>query len=195
MKNILIGIVLLFVILSFTTDNGKLSGVVTYKDAYESSNQADAGCEIYAINKADARSSRYGDLAKVVGRFLMNKSNYSVSVINSIDPERVKKAQDYFDSLSDFTFKYIRGFKKSPAAVRAATDGKGNYTMNLRPGTYYLLFVSGNVKSDNMAESKGNIDLKVAEIKSTGVTQMDENFRIHENFMLMLLTGRWMQGC
>lgn len=195
MKNLLIGIVLLFVTLSFTTDNGKLSGVVTYKDAYESSNQADAGCEIYAINKADARSSQYGDLAKVVGRFLMNKSNYSVSVINSIDPERVKKAQDYFDSVSDFTFKYIRGFKKSPAAVRAATDGKGNYTMNLRPGTYYLLFVSGNVKSDNIAESKGNIDLKVAEIKSAGVTQLDENFRIHENFMLMLLTGRWMQGC
>ncbi len=195
MKNLLIGIVLLFVTLSFTTDNGKLSGVITYKDAYESSNQADAGCEIYAINKADARSSQYGDLAKVVGHFLMNKSNYSVSVINSIDPERVKKAQDYFDSVSDFTFKYIRGFKKSPAAVRAATDGKGNYTMNLRPGTYYLLFVSGNVKSDNIAESKGNMDLKVAEIKSAGVTQLDENFRIHENFMLMLLTGRWMQGC
>ena len=67
--------------------------------------------------------------------------------------------------------------------------------MNLRPGTYYLLFVSGNVKSDNIAESKGNIDLKVAEIKSAGVTELDENFRIHENFMLMLLTGRWMQGC
>jgi hypothetical protein len=195
MKNILFGIVLLIVTLSFTIENGKLSGVVTYKDSYESSNQADAGCEIYAISQADAKSAHYGDIAKVTGRFLMEKSDYSQSVFNTINPEKVKKVQDNFDSVSNFTFKYISGFKKLPAVVNATANGKGTYFLNLSPGKHYLLFISGNVKSDNLAESKGNIDLKVVDIKSAGETLLDANFKRHENFTLMFLVGKWLQGC
>lgn len=195
MKNILFSIILLTVTLSFTLENGKLSGVVTYKDAYESSSQADAGGEIYAINQEDARAAHYGDLAKVVGSFMIYKSNYSQSMFNTIDPERVKKLQDYFDMVSDSTGNYISRFRKLPAVVRATANGKGSYTLNVRPGKYYVLFISGNVKSDNLAESKGNIDLKVVDIKSSGETSMDANFKKHENFNLMFLTGKWLQGC
>lgn len=195
MKNILSGIILLIITLSFTTENGKLSGIVTYKDTYESSSQADAGGEIYAISIADAKSAKYGDLAKVVGRFLENKSNYSLSVFNTVDPERVKTLQDYFDTAANYTAKYISGFRKLAAVVKTSPNEKGMYSLNLKPGKYYILYISGNVKSDNTAESKGNIDLKVADVKSAGETLMDENFRKHENFMILLLTGRWLQGC
>lgn len=195
MKNILFGILILVITLSFTIENGKLSGVVTYKDAYESANQADDGGEVYAISEADAKSAKYGDVAKVVGQFLMSKSYYSQALFNTIDPERIKKMQDDFDTVSNFTFKYISRFKKLPALVRASTNGKGIYTLNLKPGKNYILFISGKVKSDNTSESKGNIDMKVANIKSAGETLLDQNFLIQENFLMMLLTGRWLQGC
>ncbi|MCX6304974.1 MAG: hypothetical protein NT040_08400 [Bacteroidetes bacterium] len=195
MKNILIGLALLVVTLSFTTENGKLSGLVTYKDSYESSNQADAGGEIYAISQADARSAQYGDVAKVIGRFMMSKSDYSQAVFNTVDPGRVKQAQDYFDTVSEITAKYITRFKKLPAVARASANGKGNYTLNLMPGKYYVLFISGTVKSDNSVESKGNVDIKVIDVKPAGETMLDEIFKIHENFSLMFLTGRYLQGC
>ncbi|MFZ4521845.1 MAG: hypothetical protein ACOYNC_09075 [Bacteroidales bacterium] len=195
MKNILLSAVLLFITLSFTTENGKLSGNVTYKDIYELSPRVDAGGEIYAISKADAQSAQYGDLAKVVGQFMMSKSNYSQAMFNTIDPEREKKVQDYFDSEAKLTFNYITGFKKLPAVVKAKANEKGQYALNLKPGKYYVLFISGNVKSNNMAELKGNIDLKVIEVKSAGETLQNADFKIHENFPLMFLTGQWLQGC
>ena len=195
MKNVLVCIILLLVTLSFTIENGKLSGKVTYKDIYELSARVDAGGEIYAISQADARSLQYGDLAKVIGRFMMNKSNYSQSMFNTIDPEREKTMQDYFDSEAKFTSNYIVGFKKLPAVVRASVNGKGEYILHLKPGKYYVLFVSGNVKSNNMAESKGNIDLQVVEVKPTGETLLDAEFKIHENFSIMFLTGKLLQGC
>jgi hypothetical protein len=77
----------------------------------------------------------------------------------------------------------------------ASVNGKGNYTLNLKPGKNYILFISGKVKSDNLAESKGNIDIKVADVKPAGETLLDANFMAHENFLMMLLTGRWLQGC
>jgi hypothetical protein len=195
MKNILFGIVLLIGTFSFTTENGKLSGVVTYTDAFESLNQADAGGEIYAISEADAKAANHGDVAKVIGQFMMSKSNYSQALFNTIDPQRVKQLQDYFDTISNFTYKYIKGFKKLPAVVKASPNEKGIYALNLKPGKNYVLFISGNVNSDNIAESKGNIDIKVVTIKSAGETLQDENFQVHENFLKMLLTGRWLQGC
>jgi hypothetical protein len=195
MKNILFGILVLIVTLSFTTENGKLSGFVTYKDAYESTNQADDGGEVYAISETDAKSAKYGDLAKVVGQFLISKSYYSQTIFNTIDPSRIKIMQDSFDTVSNFTSKYLGRFKKLPAVVMASVNGKGNYTLNLKPGKNYILFISGKVKSDNLAESKGNIDIKVADVKPAGETLLDANFMAHENFLMMLLTGRWLQGC
>jgi hypothetical protein len=195
MKNILFAVVLFSFTVAFTAENGKLTGVVTYKDAYELSNQADAGSEIYAISEADARAAQYGDVAKVIGRFMMDKSNYLQSVFNTIDPKKVNQAQDYFDTVSYFTSKYISGFKKLPAIVKGSVNGKGIYTLSLKPGKNYVLFISGNVNSNNVAESKGNIDLKVVDVKSAGETLQDANFKKHENLMIMLLTGRFLQGC
>jgi hypothetical protein len=195
MKTILAGMILLMITLSFTLENGKLSGVVTYNDVYEPSNLADAGGEIYAISEADAKSAKYGNVAKVIGRFMTSKSDYSQTLFFTIDPERVRKVEDYFDSVAAYTSNYITGFKKVPAVARATANAKGLYTLNLKPGKNYVLFISGNLKSDNIAESKGNIDMKVVDIKSEGEIQVDANFKRHENFMIMLLTGRWLQGC
>ena len=159
MKTILIRILIPVISLSFTTDNGKLSGSVICHDSYESSNKADAGSELYIISEADLKATQYKDLGMVIDNFQSNKAQYSIFIYNTIDPVRVKQAQDNFDTVSKFTGKYISGFKKMPGITRVVTNGTGNYSLNLKPGKYYILVISGNIKSNNTAESKGNLDL------------------------------------
>ena len=202
MKTILFYIFILSATLAFTTgngklsgENGKLSGVVTYKDYYELSNHADAGSEIYAINEADIKSTQYGDLSSVIESFQSNKSAYSLARYNTLDISAIIKLQADFDAASKFAFNYISGFKKLPAIVKASTNGEGNYTLSLRPGKYYILVISGILKSNNIVESKGNIEYKIVDIKSAGETFKDINFEKRENIMIMLITAWKRQGC
>ena len=203
MRTILFAILLLIATLSFTTGgknnsgrNGTLSGVVTYKDHYyESSYHADAGSEIYAINEADLKSTKYANISDIIQNFQRNKAGYSLARYNTLDISRIIQLQNNLDTASKYTFKYIDGFRKLPNIVMALTNGKGNYTLNLRPGRYYILVISGNIKSNNLLESKGNIEYKIANITSAGETSLDVNFERSENVMIMLMTAVQREGC
>ena len=112
-----------------------------------------------------------------------------MSINNTIDPARAKNLQDNFDTLSGFVNRYIRGFKQLPAVIRAATNRTGNYTLSLKPGRYYILVISGSVKSNNIAELKGNIDYELVNVRSAGETFVDFNFKKHETVMPRTLSG------
>ena len=190
MKKILLGILILVVTQSFKTDNGKppaengkLSGIVTHKDYYVSAKQADEGAEIYAVNETDLMSSKFKSIEGVMGNFQYSKSNYFLSTNTLIDPAKIKKAQDYFDDASEVASKYISGFRQLPAVMRTSANATGNYTLNLKPGRYHVLVISGSVKSNNTAESKGNIDYKIVDVKSTGETFLDVDFIRHERII------------
>ena len=177
-------------------DYGRLSGVVTYRDYYyESSFHADAGSEIFAINEADLKSTKYAELSDVIENFQRNKAGYSLARYNTLDISRTIQLQNNFDSTSKYTFNYINGFRKLPAVVKASTNGKGNYTLNLRPGRYYILVTSGNIKSNNLLESKGDIKYKIVNIKSAGETNLDIIFEKSENVLIMLMTAVQLEGC
>ena len=200
MKNILLAILILSVTLSFMIDddsfpveNGKLSGNATYTDSYQSTSQADAGCELYSISEADLKSTQYGDITGVIENFRRNKSMYAYSMNDIVDPGKIKKVQDNFDTLSKFISGYIGGFKQLPAVVRTSSNGKGNYMVNLKPGKYYILVVSGSVKSDNIAESKGNIGYKVVDVEPVVETLLHVNFVKHEPFWFMSMFN--LAGC
>jgi hypothetical protein len=202
MKKILFSIFILSVTMSFTIDNGKsagengkLSGIVTFKDSYELSNRADAGGEIYAISETDLKSTQYGELKNVVENFQNNKSFYSLARYNTLDIGRIVKLQDDFDNASKFALDYISGFRKSQGVVRTSANATGNYTLSLKPGRNYILFISGNVKSDNILESHGNVDFKIVDIKSAGGTFQNVSFERMENMMILLLTARQREGC
>ena len=200
MKIILPVICMLITLLSFKTDignlpgeNGRLTVTATCRDDYRLTEQADAGCEIYAINESDVMSTQYADLKYVVELFQGFKYDYLLSIYNSVDPARNNNLRDNFDTLSDVTFKFISGFKKLPAIARVATDGAGICTLNLRPGRYYLLVISGSVKSNNKAESKGNIGYKIVDIKTAQETIQHVCF--HKYDMTGIMTARNLSGC
>jgi hypothetical protein len=200
MKNILIGISILMITPAFTTDNGgmplengTLSGIATCKDATMPSDQADAGCEIYAINEDDVRSTKYSDLKGVIENFHWYKYDYLLSVYNSIDPAKNKKLRDNFDTVSNATARYINGFRKMNKIHKMKTDATGNYTSSLKPGKYYILYISGNVKSNNNAESNGNIGYKIVDIKPTLVTSQNVYFQKYE--ITGIMPARNLSGC
>ena len=190
MQNILFGMLMLSVSLSGTienetppAENGKLSGVVIYKEAYASVKQADAGAEIYAVNETDIRSTKFEAIEGVMGNFQFYKYNYFLSLNTLIDPAKIKKAQDNFEEAAGTAFKYISGFRQLPAVISASANGTGKYALNLKPGKYYILVISGSVKSNNKAESKGNIDFNIMDVKSSGETFRDFNFIRHERII------------
>jgi hypothetical protein len=195
MKKILFGILLLCVTLAFTIDKGKLSGVVLFKDAYKSSCQADAGSEIYIVSQSDVKPTQNEDLSWVIGNFQMFKSQYAFQINNSLDPARGKKAQDNFNDAADLTFRDINKFKHLPAVIKVKTNEKGNYSVNLKPGKYFILIISGNVKSNNIAESQGNFEYRDVEIKSAGETILNVNFEKHDMTWIRLITALKGQGC
>jgi hypothetical protein len=200
MKTILFTISLLAVIVSFKTDhsgpgaaNGTLSVIATTHDPYRSLEKADAGCEIYAISETELRSSRYGDLQQVIENFQGSKYDYLLSVYNSIDPSRNDQLRSNFDALSDRTAKFITGFRKLPALVRMTTEGTGTTSVSLPAGTYYLLVISGSVKSNNSAESGGNIGYKTVEIKPGQETIRKVCFQKYDVTGIMMT--RNLSGC
>lgn len=202
MKTTLLSLVILVVTMSFVIDNGsnsgsggKLNGIVTYKDSYELSAKADAGSEIYAVNLNDLNSTQYADIAMVIDNFQRNKSFFSLSKYNTLDVGRIQKLQENFDKQSGFAANYVKGFMKLPAVAKVSTNKNGNYSLNLRPGKYIILAVSGSVKSNNIVESGGNIGYKVVEIKPASETFTDVNFEKVENMMILLLTAKSPEGC
>jgi hypothetical protein len=181
MKKVLTGIFIVGISLSCMIENGKppaengnLSGIVTYQDVYTSAKQTDAGAEIYAVNETDVRSE------VVIGNFQFQKSNYLLSINTLIDPAKIKKAQDNFDTAANLAFKYISEYKQLRTVKKTATDGAGKYTINVEPGRYYVLVISGSVKNNNRAESTGKFDFKIVEVKASGKTLPDVNFIRHE---------------
>jgi len=195
MKTILFSILISGLLLSFTTDNGRLSGAVIYQDSYESAGKADAGSEIFIINQADLKTTKYNNIEQVIENFRNGKSQNSIFIYSTADPVRIQVARDNFDTLSKITSAYISGFKKLPGISRTAADSKGNFVLNLRPGKYFILVVSGNVKSNNIAESEGNIDYETVDVKPTGETFLNFNFERSENIMKLLITSWQGQGC
>jgi uncharacterized protein YxeA len=202
MKKILFGIIILLVTLSFTPENGKLSaetgklsGVVTLTDSYASSNQADTGCEIYAISEADFKSGQSDELIRVMDNFQLHKSNYSLLVYNTIDPVKIQKARENFDVATEITLNYINGLKQVPAVLQTVTNSAGKYTLSLKPGKNYILFVSGLVKSSNTTESGGNIDYTTANIRTSTEASLNLNFEKKQNALVMFITSWQKEGC
>ena len=180
---------------SFTTGNAKLSGFITFRDAYEPFGQADAGSEIYIINENDVKSTIYSEIAQVVESFQLSKTFYADILYNTLDPKKIRTDREDFETYSVYASKYILGFRKLPAISRATTNGTGNFTVNLMPGKYYILVISHNVKENNIIESNGKIELRVMEINSAKEASMNVIFIKNDMVRVIPYIVRQSTGC
>ena len=201
MKKYLFAILVLSVILSFRVDtgnpaaeSGKLSGSVTYKDTHSAPAIADAGSRIYIISEENVIQPQYSNMETVIDIFKQYKSDYTRFQYNVVDPGRIKKSLDQFDTLSAFNNRLIRGFIRLPGMMKTVAGESGSFSVNVKPGKYYILVVSGNVRSNNATELNGNIDFKTVEVRPGGECVTNFQFIRHDMIWIVPMTKR-PEGC
>jgi hypothetical protein len=202
MKTILLSIFILGILSSWVADsgtnnssNGTLAGLVTFKDLNEVTTRADAGGKVYAISEADVKSSQYREIEDIIDNFRRNKSFYSLSRYNTLDLSKIIKLREQFDTRSESAHNYINGFIKLPAITRTSTNAEGQFSLRVKPGRYYLLVFSGNVKSNNRVESEGNVELRIVDVPSMVDSFQNVSFEKGDNMLMLLLTARTQEGC
>lgn len=195
MKTILLNVVILIMTLSSGIENGKISGLVTYSDNDASENRADAGSKIYAINQADVQPTNLYYFTTYINNFQSIKSDYLLATNDQVDPYKIKKAKDLLDDMSMVAGKYIKEFTQLPAIVKSAADGKGKFALSLPPGKYYLLFISGHVKSNNQVEQNGDVDAKEVVVKPGSETIINAGFKKQPRIWIRRIEAMQRKGC
>jgi hypothetical protein len=195
MKTILLGILLLGLALPSMKETGTLSGAVTYLDSNEPMNHADVGSEVYVISETELESTQFRNIGWAFDNFQWNKIEYSIALNKTIDPVEIQKSHDNFSEAARYTANYFTAFKKSPSVIKAKANGTGRYTLDLKPGRYHVFVVSACVKSDNVAEAKGNIDYKIVYVKPNSDTHLDLRFEKQEGLWIQLIKRRSPEGC
>jgi hypothetical protein len=195
MKTILLSLIILMMTPSPGNDMGKLSGMVSFSDNDVSENRADAGCKIFAINQNDVQPTHYYYFTTYINNFQAIKSDYLIAANDLVDPYRIKKAKDLLDATAIVTGKYIKEFRQLPGIVKSTSDEKGKFAFNLPPGKYYLLFISGHVKSNNLVEIEGNVEAKEVVVKRGGETTVYVGFKKQPMIWIKRIEAMQRIGC
>jgi len=129
---------------------GKISGVVTYLTRFEF--KPDVGSEVYFADSTNLKDFNYTTLDTFYN-YVVYK-NYlrtwtarpSNKLIANIYDEGEKYNFDKagFKSLDKRTSVNIANLVDAKNSSKANVDGSGNYSVKVRPGTYYVLFKSRN---------------------------------------------------
>lgn len=160
------------------TKTATLKGNVKFeKKRYEGATP-DAGATIL-IHKSNAVSESPQDTlgnykAVTMLRYLVNtlKKDEYVTQLEKHNAETEEK----YNVFKTKAFRYFYKIKKDPQTINATADASGNYSVQLTPGRYEVLFISANLQAENLLEVKGLIDTYFIEVKAGQVKVQDNKF-------------------
>ncbi len=159
-----------------TTAEGTLKGTVTYEKVVMETPTPDAGATVM-IRKSDiVRESPQDTLTNyksiVLTRHLYEttKDAYFLGQLEKKNAETKEK----FDIIAKATFRNFYNLMKNPETITTKADAQGNYSVNLKPGRYEVVFVSATLKAVNLIESRGRIDSYFVEVRP-GETKVQNN--------------------
>jgi hypothetical protein len=164
-----------------TTANGKLQGNVTYLSESTEPRNPDAGTVVVmhlsAVEQESANDT-FGTYFKAKTYITLSKidavhaSSYldKLKNINAETPEK-------FEVIDKATLENYYRVKKDPKSIVTVADAAGNYSANLKPGRYEVIFLSNNKKDQNTyTEFGGLIYYYYVTIKPGETTIKDYNF-------------------
>lgn len=88
------------------------------------------------------------------------------------------ETDEKFSALDKRTFAILMKVNEENSILRTV-DGNGNYSVNVRPGTYYIYMVSKNRTFNNLCEIMGKIYCKRVLIKENQTKDVSHNFDQH----------------
>jgi hypothetical protein len=134
--------------------------------------------------------NNYNNMAKTYEGKTKYKAQYDDYKAKSDDAK--KNADNYFAKMLDYKIETAEKFtvldKRATTAIikidedktlQKTVDGIGNYSVNVKPGTYYILIVSKSRTGKSITEVSGQIFLKKTIFKE------NESKTVSKNFILM----------
>lgn len=105
------------------------------------------------------------------------KENIPTSIIEGVKKWKVENKND-FDSLAHRTNVNIYKIKYSKVALTTFVDGSGNYSIKVKPGTYYVYMSSKNRTGMSITEIMGKIYCKKVIVKEGEEVNVCKQFEL-----------------
>jgi hypothetical protein len=165
---------------------GSVSGVVTYFFNKNYGDKPDVGAQIFIV---DIMKTPDFDLEKVNSFYYASfyKSIYleyksmGVAVPNDI-MEKVKKYNIddklAFDSFDNSVKNNLSKIELAEDVIKTVVDGSGNYSVKIKPGTYYIYIKSNNRTGISMTEIFGKVNCQKVIVKDGMDTNISHNFKL-----------------
>ncbi len=178
------------------SQTGNIKGVVTYNSEY--GDRADIGAKIFLTDSSSLSPSINLSSLDTLIACSFYIEHYKHGKANEEEMKRLMKRRykpsDYFEStkkkLAEFNleddgekFKALdnRAIRQSmnlyeDNKLKAVADGNGNYSIKVKPGTYYVFIRSNNRKSISITEVSGKVYYKKIKVK------IDDEINVSKNF-------------
>lgn len=137
----------------------KISGVVTYLTRFEF--EPDISSDIYFADSTNLKDFNYATLDSFYNYIVYKnyRKNWAARPSNKLiasiydEGEKYNLDKESFKWLDKRTAMNISKILDARNVTKAVVDGSGNYSIKVRPGTYYVLFKSRNTPRLNKLET------------------------------------------
>lgn len=160
----------------------KIGGTINYYLTKENISKADSGARVLIVDSAKVPAFKIA----VVDTFHFGNAyreiyqQYKLSHTKVPDdiPEQLAmwKANDKnsFDLLARRVYKNTNMLKNAPEAESAIADFRGQFSIPVKPGTYYVYIVSNNAVGQTMVDLEGKVYCRKVTVKG----DQDELFKV-----------------
>jgi hypothetical protein len=162
---------------------GSIFGVVTYFFNKNFGDKPDVGAEVYIIDSIKVPDFNL----ELVDSFYYTNTYKNLYLeyksMGKVPDDIMKKVEKYhlddkiaIDSLDKSATTNIFKIIYSKDVIKTVVDGIGNYSVKLKPGTYYVHIKSNNRKGMSMTEAMGKVKCQKVIVKEGGDINVSYNF-------------------
>lgn len=171
------------------TTQGGISGVITYYFNKNYGDKPDVGAKIYIADSLKVTDFNI----EVVDSFhyaSFYKSRYSTyKALGKVPDDIAKQVEKYslddklaYDSLDKRAAISLFKIEYAKDVVKTVVDGNGNYSVKLKPSTYYVYVTSNNRTGLSITEGSGKVKCEKVIVKNGVDANMSCNFSIYWRF-------------
>lgn len=155
-----------------------VKGVVTYFFNNNYGDKPDVGAMVY-LRKTDSahQEERVFIKYKVIQVCKNSKSEFCVKSLEKYNAT-TKEGLEAIDKEA-FTERLKLDMGENNGVIKATVDGNGNYSVNVDPGLYEIIFVSKGRTGMTITEIKGKLESKIIKVKSGETITSDFRFDIY----------------
>lgn len=161
-----------------TAATGTMKGTVTFEKKLYEDRKPDAGATIL-IHKSDVQVDSPQD---TISNFIV--INKLKKLYESTNDEAYLKmlqsknadTKEKYELIAERAMNYEINVKNDPKTITLTTDALGNYSVQLAPGRYEIIFESANLKALNILEGTGRVYSYLIEIKKGQTVIQDHKF-------------------